>query len=141
MTESPKPANNSGLDWLSSFVPPGTAALQASIQEWVDETQKASAAWMRRRQEATEASLRSIQSICASKDPAALSTACTDWLVKTADLVSADMRDAQEEAVRCAEIGQKWVKAALQFGTEAAKEVASKKETRSQAAPTRSAAE
>ena len=122
------------------FAPPETQALQASVREMIDETQKVSVAWLRRRQEATEASLRSLQSIWLQRSGHP-EECLNEWLTKSADLIAAEMGDAQAVANRWADIGQKFVRAAFQLGTEVADEIAPQKGTRSQSPPSRSAAE
>jgi len=115
--------------------------LQGSVQELIEEAQKAAATWMRHRQEATEAAARSLQSIWGCKDPGALASVWSDWLTKNMELAAKEMRDAQEQAFRWFEIGQKSATSGFQSGPEPAEAAPPKPAARSQSVQARSAAE
>ena len=82
-------------------------ALPFASPELFEETQKAMAAWMNRRQEAMESGFRSFQAMCACKDPASLAAAYGEWLTNSMALITEEMNDAREEAMRWAQLGQK----------------------------------
>ena len=82
-------------------------ALPFASPELFEETQKAMAAWMKRRQEAMEAGFRSFQAMCACKDPASLAAAYSEWLTNTMNLITEEMNDTRNEALRWGEIGQR----------------------------------
>lgn len=140
MSDTSKPASDP-FSAFAKFTPPNAQALQGSVQELIEEAQKAASTWMQHRQEAAEAATRSLQSIWACKDPGAAAGACNDWLTKNMELAASEMREAQEQAFRCVEIGQRFLRSAFQSGTETAEATAPKATARSQSAQSRSAAE
>lgn len=140
MSNSSKPASDP-FSALAMFNPSSAKAFQGSVQDLIEEAQKAAATWMRHRQEATDAAVRSLQSIGGCKDPGALATACSDWLTKNMELGATEMREAQEQAFRWFEIGQKFAKSGFQSEPEPAESAPQKPAARSQAGQARSAAE
>jgi len=138
MSDSSKPASDP-FSAFAKFTPPSAQALQGSIQELMQETQKAGATWMRHRQEATDAAMHSLQSIWGCKEPGALASACSDWVTKNIELAASEMREAQEETFRCMEIGQRFIRTAFQSGSASAE--ATPPKAASQSAKARSAAE
>ena len=140
MSDLSKPASDP-FSAFAKFAPPSTEALQGSVQELIEEAQKAAASWMRHRQEAMDAAVRSLQSIGGCKDPGSLASACSDWLTKNMELAASEMREAQEQAFRCVEIGQRFVRSEFQSGPEPAETVPQKPAVRSQSVQARSAAE
>ena len=113
MSDQTKTGKSTGPAW--PFVSPDMAGtlqvqMQALLQEqaeFLDETQRAMAAWTKRRQDAMEANFRTFQAMGSCKDPAAMSAAYGEWLTNSMNRIFADMNDAREEALRLAEIGQK----------------------------------
>jgi hypothetical protein len=107
--------------------------LPVASPELFNETQNAMAAWMKRRQEAMEVGVRSFQAMCACKDPASFAAAYGEWFTTSLNLITAEMNDAREEALRLAEIGQKSMTASFRNApmpaTAAASPTASGKET------------
>lgn len=105
-----------GAGTARPFVSPDvTGSLQVQMQallqeqaEFLDETQRAMAAWTKRRQEAMEANFRTfLQSMGGCKDPAAITAAYGEWLTGSMNRIFADMNDARDEALRLAGLGQK----------------------------------
>ena len=82
-------------------------ALPFAAPELFDETQKAMATWMKHRQQAMEGGFRSFQAMCACKDPASFAAVYGEWLTNSMNLLTEEMNDARNEALRWAEIGQK----------------------------------
>jgi hypothetical protein len=84
--------------------------MQALLQEQaalLDETQKTMAAWTKRRQEALDASLRTLAAMGSGLDPAAMTLAYSDWLNSSMSRIFEDMDSVREEALRVAQMGQK----------------------------------
>jgi hypothetical protein len=131
MNDALKLATTPFTNWPFVFNERSAEALQGSVRELIDEVQKTTGAWMQRRQEASQEAIRSLQSILGSKDPGALTSAYSDWLTKSMNIVATDMRDAQEQALRCSEIGQKLVRSAFQTRSEAAESARPKTDARS----------
>lgn len=99
--------------------------MQALLQEQaalLEETQKTMAAWTKRRQEALDASLRTLAAMGAGLDPAAMTLAYSDWLNSSMNRIFEDMDSVREEALRVAQLGQKSMAALFplpqQAGTE-----------------------
>jgi Phasin protein len=97
------------------FVAPNaTDLLQAQVKtlserqaEFLDETEKLMTLWTKRRQEAVEDGMRTLQAAWACKDAAAVMTLYRDWLSGSLTRIFADIGDAREQAFRLAEIGQR----------------------------------
>lgn len=136
MSDTSKPPSDP-FSAFAKFALPDTQALQGSVQELIEEAQKAAATWMRDRQEATDAAVRSF----GCKDPGSLASACSDWLTTNMELAASEMKEAQEQAFHCVEIGQRFVRSAFQSGTETAEANPPKATARGQSAQARSAAE
>jgi hypothetical protein len=103
------PAKPLGMAW------PLTApeAFPSQLQNMMNETQNAMAAWMRRCQEATKAGIRSFQGLYTCKDPVAFACAYSEWLTKSMTLMAEQMHDAQEDALHCAAIVRQFVSTAF----------------------------
>jgi Phasin protein len=84
----------------------------------LDEGRKTSAAWMKRRQEATEAGLQAFGALAGCRDPGAAAAICSEWLKGSMDRLMADMNDARDEAARLAEIGQRSAMALFRQGVD-----------------------
>ena len=90
--------------------------MQALLQEQaalLEETQKSMAAWTKRRQEALDASLRTLAAMGAGLDPAAMTLAYSDWLNSSMNRIFEDMDSVREEALRVAQMSQKSMAALL----------------------------
>lgn len=84
--------------------------MQALLQEQADflaETQKAMAAFTKRRQEAMDANFKSFAAMGVCSDPAAMSAAYSEWLTGSMDRIFQDIDSVRQEALRVAEMGQK----------------------------------
>lgn len=123
MSDQAKPTRGPGWPFALPNVPD---ALQLQMDTCVKEqtalfegTQKTLARWMKRRQEAMEATSRTFQAMLGGRDAGALSAAYNDWLTGSIDRLVADLNDARDETLRLAEFGQRsW--AALMQQCEAA---------------------
>jgi hypothetical protein len=110
------------------FVLPNmTDATRLQMETWfkeqaalLDETQKALAAWLARRQEAMEATSRTFQAMLGCKDVGAMAAAYGEWLTGSMNRIVADMNDARDEALRLADFGQNSMAALMQQSAEAA---------------------
>lgn len=112
MTDQLKVAKNSGMTWPFIALPQADTVqlqIQALLQEQaelLDESQKVIAAWMKRRQEAMEAGMRSFQTLCSCKDPAAFASSYGEWLTGSMTGILADMNSTRQEALRLGQIAQ-----------------------------------
>jgi hypothetical protein len=105
------------------LVPPEIAeTLQMQFQalleeqaEFLAETQKAMAAWTKRRQEAMQANIRTFTAMGNSPDPASLNAAYNEWLTSSMSRIFEDMEDVRKEALRAAGAAQRSVAAILRL--------------------------
>jgi Phasin protein len=86
--------------------------------ELLDESRKMSAAWMKRRQEATEAGLQAFGALAGCRDPGTVAAICSEWFKGSMDRLMADMNDARAEGARLAEIGQRSALALFRQGVD-----------------------
>jgi hypothetical protein len=126
MSEPSKADKATAPAWPFNF-PDMTMTMDAQMRafmdrqgELLDETQKLMTAWTKRSQAALEEGFRTFQAACACKDPAAVAVLYGEWLKTSADRLLADLTDTRDEALRFADIGQKFVTAAFRSGVDAA---------------------
>lgn len=70
----------------------------------LQEAEKFSSAWFKRRHEATQSALQASQEIASesTSDPASALKAMTEWQAKSMDRMAADARDCMDMMTRCA---------------------------------------
>lgn len=95
-----------------------TRVLLDEQADLLDETQKVTATWLKRRQEAMEAGTRTFEATCGCKDPGTMAAIYSEWLTDNMNRVLADVNDAREEGLRLAEIGQRSVGALFRQGAQ-----------------------
>jgi hypothetical protein len=86
--------------------------------ELFNETQKAMAAWMKRRREGTSAGTRIFLAMCGGKDAGTITTLYREWLTGGMGRVFADMNAARHQSLRLAEISQKSLMALSQHSAD-----------------------
>ena len=74
------------------------------------EAQDKAAAWMDRRRVAFETGLKAFSEMAACKDPAAAAAIYGSWLFGSLNLITADLSDAQDFALKAAAVCQQTVR-------------------------------
>ena len=126
MTPEKKSDGNHGQNWPFA-VGDLPVAMRMQTEAWFKEQadllgsmQSMIAAWMKRRQDGTEAAFRTFERICGCKDGADAMAACREWLADSTGLLMADLTAAHDEAVRMTRIGHRTLSAFSQAGAPAA---------------------
>jgi len=80
----------------------------------VDEAQKKAQGWMERRQLAYESGLKALSEISACKDPVSAVAIYGGWLSGSMDRIAADLKEAQDFAIKVAAVGQQTAQAMVE---------------------------
>jgi hypothetical protein len=125
LTDQDKTGEAAGPAW-PLMAPEIAETLQMQFQalleeqaEFLAETQKAMAAWTKRRQEAMQANFRTFTAMGNSLDPASLNAAYNEWLTSSMGRIFEDIEDVRKEALRAAGAGQRSVAAMLRLAENA----------------------
>ena len=136
MNAEKKPEKDLSRSWPFALVDvPESMRSQAEIwfndqAELLESLQNAMAAWMKRRQEGTEAALRAVEGICSCSDPSQAMAVYNEWLAGSAGRIAIDLAALRDEALHMMRIGQRNLgafaaasplAAAVQFGETAAR--------------------
>ena len=102
--------------------------------ELLDDFQRMTGAWMRRRQDAMEHGFRGVQALCACRDPAAFAAAYGDWLAGSMNLALAELNEMRADTMRWMELGQSCVAAPFRAGSAPARAASRAEAARDRAA-------